>query len=56
MDEELKDNLSRVFYAMTKHCAIWSFDEFLEHNGITKEEFEQVEKYLHDTYGVELYV
>lgn len=45
-----------LMYALTKTAACDSFVEFLEWWDITEEQYEEIRKYLKETYGVDTYV
>lgn len=57
MDKNMdKKKFEILIYALTKHAAMDSFDEFLERWGLTWDDYKEIRDYLKETYGVETYL
>ena len=51
-----KKKFEVLIYALTKHAARDSFDDFLERWGLTWDDYKEIRDYLKETYGVETYL
>ena len=51
-----KKKFGILIYALTKHAARDSFDDFLEVWGLTWDDYKEIRDYLKETYGVETYL
>ena len=51
-----KEAFSNLMYALTKNAARYSFIDFLETWEIDEAEYDEIKKYLKETYGVKTYV
>ncbi|WHY75723.1 hypothetical protein QNH20_16525 [Neobacillus sp. WH10] len=46
----------KLMYFLIKDAAKYSFVEFLDESGLTEEDFEEIKKYLQETYGIKMYL
>ncbi len=56
MNVELKNKADTLFYALTKMAAINSFEEFLEDEGLTIEDYKEIKQEVLSGRGIKTYL
>jgi len=56
MSEELKSKADTLFYALTKMAARNSFEDFLEDEGLTLEDYKEIKQEVLSGRGIKTYL